>query len=115
MGMNGRVSRGRIAAWSMALVALSCCAARVQALDTDKELTQCQQYVWTTRDGLPAHSINAIAQTPDGYLWLATHAGLIRFDGVTFTYANSWNPPGSKPSEILSLAVSKAGDLWIGT
>ncbi len=113
--MRIRISRGRIEVWGAVLGALLCGLTPVRALDTNKDLTQCQQYVWTTREGLPAHAINAIAQTPDGYLWLATHAGLFRFDGVTFTYANSWNAPGAKPSEILSLAVSKAGELWIGT
>ncbi len=39
---------------------------------------------WTTRDGLPINHIESIAQTPDGYLWLGTAAGLIRFDGMRF-------------------------------
>ncbi len=39
--------------------------------------------VWTTEDGLPQNSINAIVQTRDGYLWLATFGGLVRFDGIT--------------------------------
>ncbi len=40
---------------------------------------------WTTDDGLPQNAINAILQTQDGYLWLATFDGLVRFDGLQFT------------------------------
>jgi ligand-binding sensor domain-containing protein/signal transduction histidine kinase len=40
--------------------------------------------VWQTDDGLPAANVTGIAQTRDGYLWLATQAGLARFDGVQF-------------------------------
>jgi ligand-binding sensor domain-containing protein len=53
--------------------------------------------VWTTNDGLPQDSINAIAQTPDGYLWLATQEGLARFDGMTFTtFDAAVKPPRSR-------------------
>src|SRR5258705_11817891 len=39
---------------------------------------------WTTENGLPQNSVNAILQTRDAYLWLATFGGLVRFDGVPF-------------------------------
>jgi hypothetical protein len=41
---------------------------------------------WTTENGLPQNSVNDILQTRDGYLWLATHGGLVRFDGVRFPH-----------------------------
>jgi ligand-binding sensor domain-containing protein len=37
---------------------------------------------WRTIDGLPQNSVTALAQTPDGYLWVGTQGGLARFDGV---------------------------------
>src|ERR1700730_173318 len=40
---------------------------------------------WHDSDGLPQNSINAILQTSEGYIWLATYEGLVRFDGVRFT------------------------------
>jgi len=40
--------------------------------------------VWQTEDGLPEHSVTAIVQTRDGYLWFGTYNGLVRFDGVRF-------------------------------
>jgi diguanylate cyclase (GGDEF)-like protein len=85
------------------------------ALDADKDLTQCRQDIWTPKDGLPPRDILAIAQTPDGYLWLGTRAGLVRFDGVAFKLYNSANTPGMSREMVLSLAVTQRGDLWIGT
>src|SRR5688500_922227 len=55
-----------------------------------------------------------MAQTPDGYLWLASQAGLVRFDGEKFT---PWQPPAGKrlPNLPYSLLVSRNGTLWVGT
>ncbi len=87
----------------------------LRALDQDKALTQCRMDVWTTKDGLPPRDIEAIAQTPDGYLWLATRSGLARFDGVSFKVFTPRNTPGFTRGMILSLGVTREGDLWVGT
>jgi len=73
------------------------------------------QTVWTTEEGLPQNSVNAIVQTRDGYLWLGTFGGLTRFDGVKFTIFNTGNTPGLKSNRILSLCEGRGGVLWIGT
>ena len=44
---------------------------------------------WTVLDGLPSNTINALTQTSDGYLWLGTNEGLVRFDGYQFTVFNA--------------------------
>ncbi len=54
------------------------------ALDSSRALTQYGHETWTSRQGLPQDTIQAITQTEDGYLWLATPAGLVRFDGMRF-------------------------------
>jgi ligand-binding sensor domain-containing protein len=41
-------------------------------------------HVWRVRDGLPQNAVQALAQTPDGYLWIGTNGGLVRFDGSKF-------------------------------
>ena len=64
---------------------------------------------------MPQNSVRAIAQTADGYLWLGTQRGLVRFDGVTFTVFSSANTPEIKNDHMLSLAASPDGSLWIGT
>ncbi len=56
--------------------------------------------VWTTEDGLPQNSINDIVQTRDGYLWLATFGGLIRFDGITFKVFDRANAEGLAGNRI---------------
>jgi len=70
---------------------------------------------WTTDDGLPQSTVNDIAQTPDGYLWLATYGGLVRFDGVTFTPFTTRSHPGIRSDRTLDLAIDSAGRLWMGT
>jgi len=69
---------------------------------------------WTTENGLPQNSVTAIAQTPDGYLWLGTFGGLARFDGVHFTIFNSGNTPALISNRISTLHVGRDGSLWIG-
>ena len=68
---------------------------------------------WTGKDGVPA-MVQALAQTPDGYLWLGTGDGLYRFDGVTFEriLPAPDHPRGAMP--VTSLLVTRAGELWVG-
>lgn len=84
------------------------------ALDPHKEFTQYTRSFWTQAQGLPQDTIRAIAQTPDGYLWLGTREGLARFDGSEFlTFSKS---DGALPNNtVTALAVGHNGTLWIGT
>ena len=87
----------------------------VLALNPALDISQYAHTAWKIRDGFTQGSIFAIAQTPDGYLWLGTQFGLLRFDG---TRAVSWQPPAGQrlPSTLISsLLVSRDGTLWIGT
>jgi len=87
---------------------------RALALDPAVGLGHYQHAAWTAREGLMG-SVRAIVQTPDGYLWLGTEFGLIRFDGVRFL---SWPqiPDQQLPSpRVLSLLAARDGTLWIGT
>jgi formate hydrogenlyase transcriptional activator len=89
--------------------------APVAAVSPDAAL-RLDQYVvevFTIDDGLPSRRMDAIAQTPDGYLWFGTHNGLARFDGVTFTTFNVSNMPALPNSAIRRLATSEDGSLWI--
>lgn len=70
---------------------------------------------WTAETGLPQNSVNAITQTPDGYLWLATFGGVVRFDGVTFTTYSAAHHPGIHSDRALALCVAPDSALWIGT
>ncbi len=71
--------------------------------------------IWRAEDGLPRNRIQAIEQTPDGYLWIATSGGLARFDGVRFVVFDSSNTPALRDESILSLLPARDGSLWAGT
>lgn len=71
--------------------------------------------VWETEDGLPQNSVIAITQTRDGYLWLGTLNGLVRFDGSRFTVFDESTTPELGSSRIVSLFEDHGGELWIGT
>jgi len=85
------------------------------SLNPNKAITQYIHKSWQTDTGLPASSVTAIAQTPDGYLWLGTEGGLVRFDGLKFTLFNKRNVPQLGAALITSLMVNRQGVLWIGT
>ena len=88
---------------------------KVQALNPSKSIRQYIHDFWTINDGLPQNYIGAIAQTDDGYLWLATQQGLVRFNGTSFRVFDQWNTPEIKAIAILALYKSQNGTLWIGT
>ena len=71
--------------------------------------------VWQTQDGLPEEPVQALAQTPDGYLWIGTSGGLVRFDGAEMVVFNRENTPALLENSVFCLLVSRSGDLWIGT
>ncbi|MCU1327924.1 MAG: hypothetical protein JWN34_3294, partial [Bryobacterales bacterium] len=71
--------------------------------------------VWQSRDGLPEDFVLSLAQTPDGYLWVGTSAGLLRFDGVGFTTFGPGTDPAFLDDSIYSLLAARDGSLWIGT
>lgn len=86
----------------------------VFSLDPDKALTQYVRQVWSKEEGMPASVVEDIVQTPDGYLWLATSKGLVRFDGVQFRVFNSTNTKEIESDAITRLALDQAGVLWVG-
>lgn len=69
---------------------------------------------WFAEDGLPQNAVTAVVQTRDGYLWLGTYTGLVRFDGVRFVVFNDNNTPALKNNRITSLFEGVDGTLWIG-
>ncbi len=70
---------------------------------------------WTTDEHLPQNSVIAITQTRDGYLWLGTLKGLVRFDGVRFTSFDQFNTPGLGSSGVIKLFEDSQTNLWIAT
>ena len=74
-------------------------------------------FSWTTENGLPQNSISALVQTRDGYLWMSTLDGLVRFDGLHFQIFNRQNTPALNDNSFTFFALleDRQGCLWAGT
>jgi len=99
------------------LAAVLCATVEGSARALDPSL-QPSQYVldnWQIPEGLPQSSAQAIARTPDGYLWIGTQEGLARFDGARFTVFDGSREPAIPNKHISVLHVDPTGRLWIGT
>ena len=70
---------------------------------------------WQSQDGLPEETVQAFAQTPDGYLWVGTSGGLLRFDGARFHLFAHENTPAFGENSVFCLLAAHDGRLWIGT
>ena len=84
-------------------------------LNPSLDISQYAHKAWTVREGFFRGAIYAIAQTPDGYLWIGTEFGLERFDGVRSV---EWLPPNHERlpgAAVRSLLAARDGRLWIGT
>jgi ligand-binding sensor domain-containing protein/signal transduction histidine kinase len=84
------------------------------AIDPGKQITQFAHTAWRIQDGYFSGVATAIVQTKDGYIWIGTEGGLLRFDGTHFV---EWNPPDGKQLSggVYSLLAGSDGSLWIGT
>lgn len=80
-----------------------------------KALTQYVHDSWGPEGGLQPNYIKTIIQTRDGYLWLGTIEGLVRFDGQSFTVFDNSNTPELKDHFVKALVEDRDGVLWIGT
>jgi ligand-binding sensor domain-containing protein/signal transduction histidine kinase/CheY-like chemotaxis protein len=96
----------------MVLVGL---AGSALALEPTRRVTQYSQDTWKDEDGLPQNTVYALTQTRDGFLWVATWDGLVRFDGVRFTTFDEHNTPELGNASIHALVEDAAGVLWVGT
>src|ERR1700746_3759051 len=91
--MPGAHKRRIIARAIIALGMLLAWGRGAYGLDPALEVSQCAHTAWKVRDGFAKGEISSIAQTPDGYLWLGTEFGLLRFDGVRNV---PWRPPADQ-------------------
>src|SRR5215831_3129831 len=112
--MHGRGRGAGAVELLLAVVMFVWCSCAL-ALDPALDVSQYAHTAWKVRDGFTKGAIFSIAQTQDGYLWLGTESGLVRFDGIR---ALPWQPPGGDqlPGNFVNvLLVARDGTLWIGT
>ncbi len=82
------------------------------AIDPDRGMSQYQHDRWGVDQGFPSSPVYSISQTPDGYLWIGTGAGLVRFDSVNFSLVR--DARGTLPSAgVIELAADRYGCLWL--
>lgn len=95
------------------LVCANLCAPPLSALNPDFRISQYLHTAWKSDAGLQA--VRRLAQTPDGYLWLATRGGLVRFDGYSFSTYRAGPVPGLESSTAQDLLVDPDGSLWVSS
>ena len=70
---------------------------------------------WTTTEGLPTNNLRDVAVDAEGNIWLATQAGVSKFDGTSFETHNTMSHPGLASDDVVAIAVTANGDVWAGT
>ncbi len=105
----------QVVATAFLAASLALAASRASGLNRATALSQYGRDLWDSDSGLPQNSVDAILQTRDGYLWLGTQEGLIRFDGVRFRIFDSRNTPAMRDDWVLSFCETRDGTLWVGT
>jgi signal transduction histidine kinase/ligand-binding sensor domain-containing protein/CheY-like chemotaxis protein len=106
--------RPRLLLAALVAVATAVPAAReAGALDPFRALTQFAHEAW--QDELPQNTVHTILQTSDGYLWLGTYEGLVRFDGVRFVVFDSNHPGQLRGTTVQDMLEDEQGRLWLAT
>ena len=101
--------------WFSAFLAFAVGARPALAVEPTYRLTQYAHSTWRIQDGFLTGIPIAITQTSDGYIWIGTQSGLMRFDGIRFV---RWTPPNGEQlmsTRIDALVGARDGSLWIGT
>jgi len=97
--------------WAVAAVSLVLGPTAVLALDPGKSIFQYNTQNWSRQTGLPGNQITAITQTRDGFIWLGTQNGLVRFDGLEFQVVPI-TLPQARNEEVRRLCRASKGGLW---
>lgn len=105
--------RFRRSSWIVAAISLACLTPTVYAIDPSREPSQYIREQWGSEQGYPGGPVYAITQTSDGYLWIGTEKGLVRFDGLTFRLFQHSNTPALPTGPVLGLATDGEGKLWL--
>jgi len=99
--------------WILFVIVLLCLVHEARGLDPNRLPSQYVREEWITASRFPGGAVNTIAQTADGYLWIGTDRGLIRFDGFDFKFVPFPSDTTASKVPILHLLVDAAGKLWL--
>jgi ligand-binding sensor domain-containing protein len=85
------------------------------ALDPLRPIEQYPIETWSTDEGIPQSSVQALLQSSDGYLWIGTQEGLARFNGISFSTLDRWTRLPFENRYVNTLLQDHHGNIWIGT
>lgn len=91
------------------------CASHGLALEPTTPLANYSRQAWGMENGLPQNTVQALVQTKDGFIWLGTEVGLVRFDGNSFQVFDRNSTPALPGNDVRCLLETNDGALWIGT
>lgn len=83
-------------------------------LHAENEQSKWFYRAWQTEDGLPDNSVSTISQSPDGYLWIGTNGGVIRFNGSEFHPLPLRENANLPSQQVHAMLMDRAGRLWLG-
>jgi signal transduction histidine kinase/ligand-binding sensor domain-containing protein len=86
-----------------------------RCLDPSTSLQNYTRQTWVMENGLPQNTVTAIVQSREGFIWLGTEAGPVRFDGNSFQLFDRNSTPALPDNDISCLLETPDGTLWIGT
>ena len=95
-------------------IALLVSCSDLGAAEFERPINQFSHASWQTENGLPQNSVQAIVQTREGYLWLGTQEGLVRFDGARFSVYDRAHTPEIRVNHVQALYEARDGTLWVG-
>ncbi len=96
------------------LIAAVVSATRLLALNPDRRAGAYSLRTWTITEGLPSNKIRDVAQTRDGFLWIATAQGIARYDGRKFSIFTGATNPELRGGGIFAVKETRDGSLWFG-
>jgi len=99
----------------MVVAMLLGCGRAALALEPSTPLANYGRQSWVMENGLPQNTVQALVQTHDGFVWLGTEVGLVRFDGNGFQVFDRNSTPALPGSDVRCLLETRDGALWIGT
>jgi ligand-binding sensor domain-containing protein/signal transduction histidine kinase len=94
-------------------ITAACSTRTAAAIDPNRTISQYVHDRWGPESGFPHGPVYSIEQTEDGYLWIGTEKGLVRFDGISFQVMESAAPQQPSLSHVLGLMADRNGGLWV--
>lgn len=88
---------------------------QLAALEPTTALANFNRQTWVMENGLPQNTVQALAQTSDGFVWLGTEVGLVRFDGSGFSFYDHSTKLALPGNDVRCLLATADGSLWVGT